>query len=102
LLKNMCSRTRSLLIIGKRRKYNINIFSIQYKRCKQKTHQRIWIKRRKHSGIQVGQNYQRLRCPQNQLCHKICLLFLTNKLCLWNIYSKISVNKWWRLPIPWG
>jgi hypothetical protein len=24
---------------------------------------------------------------------KICMLFLTTYLCLWNIYSKISVNK---------
>ncbi len=36
----------------------------------------IRIKRRKHNGVQVGHDYQRLRCPQNKLYHKVCLLFL--------------------------
>ncbi len=88
LLMNKCSRIKNqsrknLLLTGKRsRDYN-NILSRQYKRCKQKTHHKVWIKRRKHNGVQVGQDYQRLRCPQNQLYQKICLLFQTTKLCIW-------------------
>jgi hypothetical protein len=35
----------------------------------------------------------------NQLYHKVCLLFLTTKLCLWNKCSKISINKCWKPPI---
>jgi hypothetical protein len=40
-----------------------------------------------------------LRCPHNQLYHKVYLLILSIELCLWNKYSKILVNKCWKLPI---
>jgi len=32
-----------------------------------------------------------------QLYHKVCLLILSIELCLWNKYSKISINRFWQL-----
>jgi hypothetical protein len=32
-----------------------------------------------------------------QLYHKVCLLILSTELCLWNKYSKISINRCWQL-----
>jgi hypothetical protein len=57
------------------------------------------IPKRKHGGVQVGQDCPNMSCPQNPLCHKVCLLILSIELCLWNKYSKILVNKCWRLLI---
>jgi hypothetical protein len=41
-----------------------------------------------------------VKCLHNQLYHKICLLFFKTKLCPWNKYFKISINKCWKLAIP--
>jgi hypothetical protein len=90
---------KKLLLIGKKKKDYNNLFSRLYKICKQKTHHEILFKRRKHNRIQVGQDYYNQRCAQNQLYHKVYLLILSTKLCLWNKYSKISINRCWKLPI---